>query len=140
MREETIVKPPAELTEPLEVDPSLLDDHEMEYLLTGLIVPGAIGWISTISKDDVVNLAPFSFFTVAATDPPHLAISCGGSTKDMLVNSREQGEFVANMPDHSLIDYVVGSSAAVAPNVNEFEFVGLESVPSKRVILLKFGV
>jgi flavin reductase (DIM6/NTAB) family NADH-FMN oxidoreductase RutF len=127
------VKPPAEMTEPLEVDPSLLDDHEMEYLLTGLIVPRAIGWISTISKDGIVNLAPFSFFTVAATEPPHLAISCGGSTKDTLVNSRETGEFVANIPDRSLIDFVVGSSAAVAPSVNEFELVGLESLPSKRV-------
>lgn len=127
------MKPPAQLTEPLEVDPSILDEHEMEYLLTGLIVPRAIGWISTISKEGIVNLAPFSFFTVASADPPHLVISCGGGTKDTLVNSRETGEFVANIPDRSLIDFVVGTSAAVAPSVDEFDLVGLERTPSVRV-------
>ena len=84
-----MVKPPDQLTEPLEVDPSILDEHEMEYLLTGLIVPRAIGWISTISKAGIVNLAPFSFFTVAASDPPHLVFSCAAGTKDTVVNSRE---------------------------------------------------
>ena len=127
------MRPPEQLTEPLEVEPSNLDDHEMEYLLTGLIVPRAIGWISTISKEGIANLAPFSFFTVAASAPPHLVFSCATNTKDTLVNSRETGEFVANIADRSLIDFVVGTSAAVAASVDEFEYVGVDSVPSRRV-------
>lgn len=128
-----MVKPPATMTEPLEIDPALLDAHQMEFMLTGLIVPRAIGWISTISAAGIVNLSPFSFFTVACGEPPHLVFSCGGAAKDTVVNARETGEFVANITNRSLIDDVVKSSAAVAPAVDEFDWVGIEREASRRV-------
>src|SRR5215470_13659139 len=121
-----MTKPPETLTEPLEADPSTFDAAAMSFLLTSLIVPRAIGWISTISASGVANLAPFSYFTVASSQPPHLLFSSASAIKDSLVNARETGEFVANIADLSLLDGVVGSSAAVAPNVDEFHFTGLE--------------
>lgn len=128
-----MMKPPETLTEPLEVDPSLFDVSEMNFLLTSLIVPRAIGWISTVSAAGIANLSPFSFFTVASTDPPHLLYSCASETKDSVVNARETGEFVANITDFSLVDVIVGSSAAVAPSVDEFDLTGLEKSPSAKV-------
>lgn len=125
--------PPENLTAPMEVDPSIFDQAEMNFLLTGLIVPRAIGWISTISRSGIANLSPFSFFTVASTAPPHLLFSSASDTKDSVVNARETGQFVANITDQSLVDVIVGSSAAVAPDVDEFELVGLERAPSVRV-------
>jgi flavin reductase (DIM6/NTAB) family NADH-FMN oxidoreductase RutF len=49
------------------------------------------------------------------------------------VNARETGEFVANIADLSLVDVVVGSSAAVASHVDEFDLTGVEKTPSVRV-------
>ncbi|NEI74550.1 flavin reductase family protein [Rhizobium lusitanum] len=117
----------------MEIDPAIFDTAEMNFLLTSLVVPRAIGWISTISKEGIANLSPFSFFTVASTAPPHLLFSSASDTKDSVVNARETGEFVVNITDQSLLDVIVGSSAAVAPSVDEFELVGLERAPSVKV-------
>ena len=37
---------------------------------TSLVVPRPIGWISTISPAGVVNLAPYSYFNLCASQPP----------------------------------------------------------------------
>jgi flavin reductase (DIM6/NTAB) family NADH-FMN oxidoreductase RutF len=117
----------------MEVDPSIFDQTEMNFILTGLIIPRAIGWISTISRKGVPNLSPYSFFTVASTFPPHVLFSSASDAKDSVVNARETGEFVVNIADLSLVDSLVGSSAAVAPTVDEFNIVGLEQAPSVKV-------
>ena len=46
-------------------------------LLTGCVVPRPIAWISSVSDKGVVNLAPFSCYTIACTDPPMLGVSIG---------------------------------------------------------------
>ncbi|MCX7326485.1 MAG: flavin reductase family protein [Hyphomicrobiales bacterium] len=124
---------PDTLAAPLEVPPSAFDTAQMNFLLTGLVIPRVIGWISTISAAGVPNLAPYSFFTVASTEPPHLLYSAASATKDSVVNARETGQFVANIADQALVDALVASSAAVAPSVDEFQYAGLRSAPSARV-------
>ncbi len=67
-----------------------------------LVTPRPIGWMTTISAAGVLNLAPFSFFNLIASDPlccmycvngAHVA----GGPKDSLANVREVGEFVFNL-------------------------------------------
>ena len=79
-----------------------LDPASAYKLLIGSITPRAIGWISTLSKDGVANLAPISFFTGAGRKPPMVCInlqprSDGVALKDTFINIRDTGEFVANM-------------------------------------------
>ena len=76
-----------------------LSEHEMYKLLIGSVIPRPIAWVSSKSKDGILNLAPFSFFTVASRNPPTLLISIGpgvhermGSIKDTLTNIREVKE------------------------------------------------
>ncbi|WP_406687830.1 flavin reductase family protein [Rossellomorea vietnamensis] len=64
----------------------------------------SIAWVSTISESGKLNLAPFSFFSVASRNPPILSISVRpgvgereGTEKDTLVNIRGQKEFVINV-------------------------------------------
>jgi flavin reductase (DIM6/NTAB) family NADH-FMN oxidoreductase RutF len=128
-----MTKPPDTLTEPLEADALSLNAPEMHFLLASLVLPRPIGWISTVSTSGIANLAPFSFFTVASANPPHLVFSSGSATKDTVINARETGEFVANIVDQTLVEEMVGSSAHVAPNVDEFELLKLEKTPSARV-------
>ncbi len=47
-------------------------------LLTSVVVPRPIAWVSTRSADGVNNLAPHSFFTVACVDPPVLQFTSVG--------------------------------------------------------------
>ena len=74
------------------IDPSKLDQQSTYKLLIGSVVPRPIAWTSTVSKEGVRNLAPFSFFTVASRQPPTLCISVGPRsdsnilTKDTLDN------------------------------------------------------
>ena len=78
-------------------------DHGLRYNpLKGCVVPRPIGWISSISKTGLVNLAPFSFFNLLSYDPPYVCFSAVGNikdkdAKDTVVNIEETGEFVYNL-------------------------------------------
>ena len=54
----------------LEVDPKNLDVHALFNILTGSIVPRPIAWISTVDRNGVRNLAPYSMFTAVCAKPP----------------------------------------------------------------------
>lgn len=106
-------------------------------LLTGSIVPRPIAWTSTISKDGVPNLAPFSFFTVVSTQPPMVSLTvenrADGSCKDTLLNIRETGEFVVNIVSATSAHKVFESSRDLAPEVDEFRWSSADAAPSLRV-------
>jgi flavin reductase (DIM6/NTAB) family NADH-FMN oxidoreductase RutF len=98
------------------------------------LVPRLIGWISTLSSDGVVNLAPYSFFQGIATDPPMVMfVSMGDQPtgpKDTVTNIEATGEFVCNMATWDLRDQMNISCAAVPADVDEMEIAGLEKEPS----------
>ena len=101
------------------------------------VVPRPIGWISTIGADGAVNLAPYSFFNAAATEPPMVMFSSNGKqahgTKDSVANAEATGEFVCNMATWDLRDPMSQTSRPVPPEVDEFELAGLETQPSELV-------
>lgn len=101
-------------------------------LLTALVVPRPIAWISTVSVDGIANLAPFSFFNVASGTPPMVLFVSVGRT-DTLDNVRATGEFVVNIANESLAEQVNASSAHLAPEVDEAAELGLATEPSLRV-------
>ena len=67
-----------------------------------LVVPRPIGWISSVDKNGVVNLAPYSFFNATSYSPPTVMFSAGKGQveddrrKDSLRYIIETGEFVHN--------------------------------------------
>ncbi|HHX84740.1 MAG TPA: flavin reductase family protein [Actinomycetales bacterium] len=101
-------------------------------LLTASIAPRPIAWVSTLSPDGVPNLAPYSFFTIACTDPAILSITSVGR-KDTYRNVVETGEFVASIGTESLMDTINATSAPVRPDVDEFAANGLTAEPSDAV-------
>ncbi|WP_307202996.1 flavin reductase family protein [Nocardioides zeae] len=101
-------------------------------LLTALVVPRPIAWVSTISADGVGNLAPYSFFTVASADPPVVQVTSVGE-KDTLRNARATGELTISLASEPLIDAVNATSAGVDPDVDEADRVGLQMAPSRVV-------
>lgn len=41
------------------------------------IAPRPIAWISTVSKEGIYNIAPFSFYMGISSSPPLIAVSIG---------------------------------------------------------------
>lgn len=101
-------------------------------LLTRLVVPRPIAWISTVSPSGVANLAPHSFFTVASQHPPVVQFTSVGR-KDTLTNIEATGEFVVNLAPESMLEEVNGSSAPFPAGVGEFEALGIAPEASERV-------
>src|SRR6478752_1003236 len=79
-------------------------------LLTGLVVPRPIAWVSTIDAEGRGNLAPHSFFTVASAHPPIVQFTSVG-TKDTLRNVLATGEFVVNLASRANLNEINASSA-----------------------------
>lgn len=108
-------------------------------LLSCAVQPRPIAWISTVSAAGVHNLAPFSFFNVASRSPATLMISIGerigfpGEQKDTLVNIRETGNFVVNIPSAESVDAVTASFATVHSDIDEFELSGMTPIASHSV-------
>ncbi len=113
------------------------NDHGLPHdPLKSCIVPRPIGWISTLSRAGVVNLAPYSFFNGVSGDPPMVmfaAAAKSGSLKDSVVNCQETGEFVVNIATWDLRREMNLSSASVGPEVDEMALAGLASAPSRLV-------
>lgn len=107
-------------------------DVDPYALMTSLIVPRPIAWISTVSADGVGNLAPHSFFSVASASPPIVCFTSVGH-KDTLANIRATGEFVVNLATEPLLELVNDSAAQFAPEVNESDALGIEMEPSTTV-------
>jgi len=97
-----------------------------------LVVPRPIGWISTVSKEGVHNLAPYSFFNAVSDRPPIVLFSSGGH-KDTLRNIEETGEFTCSLATYDLRNQMNMSSATVAHGVDEFALAGVTQAPSRMV-------
>lgn len=101
-------------------------------LLTALVVPRPIAWVSTLDAQGRGNLAPHSFFTVASGKPPVVLFSSLGH-KDTVRNIEETGEFVVNFAAEPLLDQVNASSAPFEHGEDEAELLGITTEPSQTV-------
>jgi flavin reductase (DIM6/NTAB) family NADH-FMN oxidoreductase RutF len=114
-------------------------EHGFRYNpLKACVVPRPIGWITTLSRDGVVNLAPFSFFNLLSYDPPFVMFSAGvheadGGTKDTAANAAATGEFVYNMATWAQRDQMNQTGRILERGVDELAAAGLEPLPSTLV-------
>ncbi len=97
--------------------------------LNSIIAPRPIGWVATISKDGVANVAPFSFFNMFSYLPPVLGFA-PDDRADSLRNARETGEFTWNLVTRDLAEKMNVTSMPVPHDVDEFVLAGLEALPS----------
>ena len=113
------------------------DPRDNYGLLTGLVVPRPIAWVSTKGADGSLNLAPFSYFAAAASHPPSLMVSVGqrgGGPKDTLRNLQETREMVVHLVDQELVDEMNLSSGDWAYGESEIEKAGLSTIESMSVV------
>lgn len=116
---------------------SATDVQTVYGLLNAVVVPRPIAWITSISAHGVVNLAPFSFFTLLAVDPPLFGVSfsqrTSGGRKDTTRNILEKGEFVVHIADETMATQVATSAGEFPPEVSEVNLLGLTTLSSTTV-------
>ena len=120
----------------MQFDPQELEQTAIYKLLTGAVIPRPIGWISTISEDGILNLAPFSYFNAVGDDPPHVMFSTvrsNNSNKDTLNNVLATKQFVVNMVTEDLAEQMNMTSQPIPPNESEFELADLTPIASVKV-------
>ncbi|MFQ3171377.1 MAG: flavin reductase (DIM6/NTAB) family NADH-FMN oxidoreductase RutF [Oleispira sp.] len=119
-------------------DVSELENQQKYRILSGGISPRPIAWISTRSNNNIDNLAPYSFFTVASCNPPVLLYTQvtqrSGIDKDTLQNLIETGECVVNIVNSTLLEKMNQTSASLNIDDSEFDFAGIESCASHKVM------
>lgn len=105
---------------------------DLYQLLNSVVVPRPIAWVSTLGADGTPNLAPHSYFTAVASDPPAVAFSSIGE-KDTVRNLRRSGEFVVHIVQMALVERMNLTSVQAPPDVSEFALAGLDTAVPARV-------
>jgi flavin reductase (DIM6/NTAB) family NADH-FMN oxidoreductase RutF len=121
---------------PMRIAAKDLETEATYKLITGIVVPRPIAWVTSLSASGSVNLAPFSFFTCVSPKPPLLAISIGrnaGVYKDTARNILAREEYVIHIADFSHLEALHLSSTEYPPEVSEVEAAGLATLPSDEV-------
>ena len=103
-----------------------------------LIFPRPIGWISSIDKKGIVNLAPYSYFNAIADDPPQIMFVAGASDrssqkKDTLTNIMSTKEFVVNFATTATREQMNLSSKDIHKDDDEFVLTKLKKRKSRLV-------
>jgi flavin reductase (DIM6/NTAB) family NADH-FMN oxidoreductase RutF len=117
----------------MQIDPAVHSEADNYKLLTNLVVPRPIAWITSLAPNGIVNLAPFSFFNAVGSDPLYVVVSVGehddGTPKDTARNIDASGEFVVNLVTEDLLQAMNVSAAEFPPGESEVVAAGLHVAP-----------
>jgi flavin reductase (DIM6/NTAB) family NADH-FMN oxidoreductase RutF len=116
---------------------SALTPRERYKLLIGAVVPRPIALVTTISKDGIVNAAPFSFFNCLSADPAILALGVEyrptGPQKDTGRNVRETLAFTVNIVSDAMAEAMNACAVPFEPGIDELAQAGFTARPGTSV-------
>lgn len=122
----------------MQIDPSDIQGPKLHQLLLGSIAPRPIAFASTVDKQGIPNLSPFSFFNVFGVNPTTLIFSPArrgrdNTTKDTFENVKEVPEVVINVVSKDIVEKANIASGEFDSGVNEFLEAGLNMEDSIKV-------
>ncbi len=120
------------------IEPGTIPTADFHQFLLGAIAPRPIAFASTMDKEGIPNLAPYSFFNCFSSNPPILVFSSnrkvqGNTTKDTLHNVLETGEVVINVVTYNIVRQAAVAGIEFPKEISEFEKTGLTPIPSDLV-------
>jgi flavin reductase (DIM6/NTAB) family NADH-FMN oxidoreductase RutF len=121
----------------MELDFEKQDADRAYSVLSALVTPRPIAWVTTMSPEGKINAAPFSFFNVLGANPPIVGFCPGdreeGVPKDTARNVRATHEFVVNLVEADLAAAMNATAASLPYGVDELQHAGLTAAPSSIV-------
>ncbi|WP_445492430.1 flavin reductase family protein [Niallia sp. 03133] len=118
------------------IDPAALSDKEIYKFFIGSIIPRPIAFVTSLTKENILNGAPFSFFNIVSSNPPILSIAVQrkeGVQKDTARNIQAQGEFVIHICDEENIIKINETAANLPSDKSEIDDAKLQPVESSKV-------
>lgn len=98
-------------------------------LLSALVTPRPIAWVTTVDMEGLINVAPFSFFNVLGVHPPVVgfcpADRADGTPTLTVRNIASTHEFVVNLVDESVAEAMLQTTASLPPGICKLERAGL---------------
>jgi len=121
----------------MQIDPATLDRKSAHDVMVGAALPRPIAFVSTVGKNGIYNLAPFSFFIPMSAKPAIVGVGIGrkrdGNKKDTLVNIEFSKDFVINVVTESLAEAMNQTAGEYPPEVDEFQVAKLTPEKAKLV-------
>ena len=122
--------------EKLRFEMARLAPRDRYKLLSGIVIPRPIAWVTTVGSDGGVNAAPFSYFNVMGSEPPLVVLGIGdreGEAKDTARNIAATREFVVNIVDERTVAAMNQSAGDYPYGVDELVHAGMTPTPSSSV-------
>jgi len=122
----------------LKINPKEIKTAQLHAYMLASIAPRPIAFASTMDKDGIPNLAPFSFFNAFGSNPPTVVFSPArrvrdNTTKHTLENIYDTKEVVINAVSYSMVHQVSLASCEYPRGTDEFKKAGFTPVPSELV-------
>lgn len=120
----------------LSIDPCQNTERENYKFLIGSIIPRLIAFVTTLSRDHVLNGAPFSYFNIVSSNPPMISLAIQrseGRQKDTAKNILDSKEFVVHIVDEENVEMVNKTAANLPSNQSEIELANFTPVESEKV-------
>jgi len=116
-------------------NPKDLDIKSNYQLMISGISPRPIAFVTSVSKDGIYNLAPYSFFNGFGANPPIVGFSPAlsgrtGLPKDTLLNIKDTNEFTISIVNSSMVGQVSLSSCEYDKKIDEYLKTGLSKEKS----------
>jgi flavin reductase (DIM6/NTAB) family NADH-FMN oxidoreductase RutF len=120
----------------LRLDPKELSVAKLHSYLLGAVAPRPIDFVSTVDKEGIRNLSPFSFFNAFSANPPICVFSPArrgrdNTTKHTFENAKEVDEVVINVVSYDIVQQMSLSSTEYPTEVDEFVKAGLTPIESE---------
>lgn len=117
--------------------PEELSRKDNYKLVIGAVLPRPIAWVSTMSAEGKLNLAPFSYFNAVCPEPMTLVFCPGvhpdGRKKDTWRNIEHVPEFVINMTNEETAEQMNLSATLLPTGESEFDWAGVTPVASETI-------
>lgn len=117
----------------ISIDPQQLTERENYKLMIGSIIPRPIAFVTSLTKEGILNGAPFSYFNIVTANPPMISISVqrrDGDRKDTSRNIMEKKEFVVHIVDETNVEQINETAATLSSKESEIEKAKLTEIPS----------
>jgi flavin reductase (DIM6/NTAB) family NADH-FMN oxidoreductase RutF len=121
----------------MKIDPVNLNPQDSAHLLTDIVIPRPIAWVSTVDLEGRFNLAPFSAYGMVSSKPMVVGFSVStyrdGKKKDTLLNVTATREFVVNLVTEALVQKMNMTASDYPHDVSEFDKAELTPVKADLV-------
>lgn len=116
--------------------PEKLSERDNYKFMIGSIIPRPIALITSFSEDEVLNIAPFSYFNIVTSNPPIVSVAFqrkNGELKHTAKNILDKKEAVIHVVDVDNVEEANKTAANLPAEESEFDATNFSLIPSTTV-------